>query len=192
METEVQKKVVIFASGAGSNAKAIIEYFKGHNNIEISLVVTNRKEAKVLDIAKDNKIDTLYISKSEWEQKEKVLEILASYDLIALAGFLLKIPDYLIEVFRNRIINIHPALLPKFGGKGMYGMNVHRAVKEAGELESGITIHLVDEVYDNGLHLKQAKVTLSREDDANKISKKVLALEHEFFPKIIEQYLSKL
>jgi len=192
METEVQKKVVIFASGAGSNAKAIIEYFKGHNNIEISLVVTNRKEAKVLDIAKDNKIYTLYISKSEWEQKEKVLEILASYDLIALAGFLLKIPDYLIEVFRNRIINIHPALLPKFGGKGMYGMNVHRAVKEAGELESGITIHLVDEVYDNGLHLKQAKVTLSREDDANKISKKVLALEHEFFPKIIEQYLSKL
>ena len=185
METEVQKKVVIFASGAGSNAKAIIEYFKGHNNIEISLVVTNRKEAKVLDIAKDNKIYTLYISKSEWEQKEKVLEILASYDLIALAGFLLKIPDYLIEVFRNRIINIHPALLPKFGGKGMYGMNVHRAVKEAGELESGITIHLVDEVYDNGLHLKQAKVTLSREDDANKISKKVLALEHEFFPKII-------
>ena len=192
METQGKKKVVIFASGAGSNAKAIIEYFKGHSKIEISLVVTNRKEAKVLDIAKDNKIGTLYISKAEWEQKEKVLEALASYDLIALAGFLLKIPDYLIEVFRNRIINIHPALLPKFGGKGMYGMNVHRAVKEAGEVESGITIHLVDEVYDNGLHLKQAKVTLSREDDANKIAKKVLALEHEFFPKIIEQYLSKL
>ena len=192
METEGQKKVVIFASGAGSNAKAIIEYFKEHSNIEISLVVTNRKEAKVLDIAKNNKIDTLYIPKSEWEQKEKVLETLASYDLIALAGFLLKIPDYLIQAFRNRIINIHPALLPKFGGKGMYGMNVHRAVKEAGELETGITIHMVDEIYDNGVHLKQAKVTLSREDDAKKIAKKVLALEHEFFPKVIEQYLSKI
>ncbi len=192
METEGQKKVVIFASGAGSNAKAIIEYFKEHSNIEISLVVTNRKEAKVLDIAKDNKIDTLYIPKSEWKQKEKVLETLASYDLIALAGFLLKIPDYLIEAFRNRIINIHPALLPKFGGKGMYGMNVHRAVKEAGELETGITIHMVDEIYDNGMHLKQAKVTLSLKMTQRKLQKKSWHLEHEFFPKIIEQYLSKL
>ena len=189
METERQKKVVIFASGAGSNAKAIIEYFKGHGNIEISLVVTNRKEAKVLDVAKDNKIDTLYIPKSEWEQKEKVLETLASYDLIALAGFLLKIPDYLIEAFRNRIINIHPALLPKFGGKGMYGMNVHRAVKEAGELESGITIHLVDEVYDNGEYLAQFSVDLNGTETAEDIASKVLKLEHEYFPIIIERFI---
>jgi phosphoribosylglycinamide formyltransferase 1 len=189
METERQKKVVIFASGAGSNAKAIIEYFKGHGNIEISLVVTNRKEAKVLDVAKDNKIDTLYIPKSEWEQKEKVLETLASYDLIALAGFLLKIPDYLIEAFRNRIINIHPALLPKFGGKGMYGMNVHRAVKEAGELESGITIHLVDEVYDNGEYLAQFSVDLNGTETAEDIASKVLKLEHEYFPVIIERFI---
>ena len=142
--------IAIFASGTGSNAKKIVEYFKDHEQIKVSLIVSNKKDALVLDMARSHNIPTLVIDRDHFYNSEDILKEFLIYriDLIVLAGFLLLIPKYLIREFNNRIINIHPALLPKYGGKGMYGMNVHRAVKAANEKESGITIHFVNEKYD--------------------------------------------
>jgi len=182
-------RLAIFASGTGSNAQAIINYFKEHKYIDVDLIISNRKSAGVLDIAQNEGIDSTYISKSEFKESDIVLKKLENIDYIILAGFLLKIPDYLIKHFQKKIINIHPALLPKFGGKGMYGIHVHNAVKEASEKETGITIHLVDEVYDNGEQIAQFSIALNGEESAEEIAKKVLELEHKHFPSTIEKFI---
>ncbi|MFN7116774.1 MAG: phosphoribosylglycinamide formyltransferase [Saprospiraceae bacterium] len=186
------KNLAIFASGTGSNAKKIIEYFRENSNINVCLVVSNKKDAPVLDIARMNGIETRIISRKDFYETEDLLQQLRAYniDFIVLAGFLWLLPGYLVQAYPRRIVNIHPALLPKYGGKGMYGMNVHEAVKAAGELESGITIHYVDENYDEGDIIFQKKCVLDANDTSKDIAQKVQLLEHEYFPKIIEQLLT--
>jgi phosphoribosylglycinamide formyltransferase-1 len=185
------KKIAIFASGTGSNAKKIIEYFQDNENIVVDLVLSNKKDAPVLDMAKSFGIDTQVIDRQYFYHSEKLTYVLneRGVDLLVLAGFLWLVPSYLVHAFENKIINIHPALLPKFGGKGMYGMNVHRAVKEAGEAESGITIHYVNSKYDEGKGIFQASCPVYDSDTAEDIAKRVLQLEHEHFPKVIEEVL---
>lgn len=191
----MKKRIAIFASGSGSNAQKIAEYFKGHPTIEVALVVSNKADAGVLDIAKSVGIETYVIpSKAEFTQTETLLQELyvSQIDFIVLAGFLWLIPEYLIEAYPSRIVNIHPALLPKYGGKGMHGMHVHHAVVAAGEKESGITIHYVDKVYDNGEHLFQATVPVEPGDTPEVVQQKVLVLEHTNFAQVIEKVLNTL
>ncbi len=188
-------KIAILASGSGSNARKIIEHFANSSVGQVSLVITNRKSAGVLDHAADFSIPTKYFFKDVWSQNpEEILETLREYqiDFIVLAGFLLKLPELLVDHYPNRVVNIHPALLPKYGGKGMYGHHVHEAVKAAGESESGMTIHFVNHHYDEGGIIFQAKVSISPEDSAEAIQKKVLALEHTHYPAVIEETLAKL
>ena len=191
----MKKRIAIFASGSGSNAQKIAEYFKNHPTIEVALVVSNKADAGVLDIAKSFGIETYVIpSKAEFTQTETLLQELyvSQIDFIVLAGFLWLIPEYLIEAYPSRIVNIHPALLPKYGGKGMHGMHVHHAVVAAGEKESGITIHYVDKVYDNGEHLFQATVPVEPGDTPEVVQQKVLVLEHTNFAQVIEKVLNSL
>ncbi len=187
------KNLAIFASGTGSNAKKIMEYFANHAYIKVRLVVSNRQEAGVLKIAETYGIETLIIRKSKIYENQDLLIDLQSRDIdfIALAGFLLLMPDYIVQYFNNKILNIHPALLPKFGGKGMFGMNVHQAVKAAGETQSGITIHFANAHYDEGNIVFQAVTPLDDTDTTTDIAHKVLQLEHQFFPKIIEQVMTQ-
>ncbi len=186
------KNLAIFASGTGSNAKKIIEYFKNHSNINVRLIVSNKKDAPVLDIARAHGIETRIIGRKDFYETEHLLQQLRAYnvDFIVLAGFLWLLPGYLVQAYPRRIVNIHPALLPKYGGKGMYGMHVHHAVKAAGDLETGITIHYVDENYDEGDIIFQKKCVLSANDTSEEIAHKVHALEHAYFPKVIEQLLT--
>ena len=185
------KRIAIFATGSGSNAEAIMRYFQNNADIEISLLLSNKAEAGALTHAKNYGVRSVVFNRATFFETEEILEKLqeAQIDLIVLAGFLWKIPAYLIAAYPNKIINIHPALLPKFGGKGMYGMHVHEAVKAAGEKESGITIHLVNEHYDEGTILLQEKVDILPEDTASTIAKKVLQLEHAHLSPLIEKYL---
>jgi phosphoribosylglycinamide formyltransferase 1 len=187
-------KIAIFASGAGSNTQKIIEYFAGHPHIAISLIVCNKPAAGVLGIASSNHIPYLIIDKEKFFTGNGYTDELkeAKIDFIVLAGFLWKIPQSLINAYRNKIINIHPALLPKFGGKGMYGAKVHEAVITAKEKESGITIHYVDEHYDNGDVIFQAKCEVSPKDTAESLAEKIHALEHEHFPRVIENIVSSI
>ena len=186
--------VAVFASGAGSNAKKIIEYFEGNNHIVIKLVVCNKVGAGVIEIASHYHIPVLNIEKDRFFNGDGYMEIFhqLSIDFIVLAGFLWKIPEALIQNFRNRIINIHPALLPKYGGKGMYGSKVHEAVIAAGEKESGITIHYVDEHYDNGDIIFQAKCPVVDNDTADALAERIHKLEHENFARVIEACVDKL
>ncbi|MDZ7877233.1 MAG: phosphoribosylglycinamide formyltransferase [Saprospiraceae bacterium] len=186
--------IAIFASGGGSNARKIMEHFKGHPSVKIALVVTNKADAGVIGIAEEFGIEHLIISKSTLYDSEFMLTALSDcqVDFIVLAGFLLLVPTYLVERFEQRIVNIHPALLPKFGGKGMHGSHVHEAVRAANETESGITIHFCSAVYDEGSIIFQATCPVLPEDDAKEIARKVLVLEHHFFPKVIEQLSYKL
>jgi len=186
------KRIAIFASGTGSNAKKIIEHFQGHSNIEVSLVVSNKQDAKVLDMAQSYHIPTLVINKAQLKDHNYILEKISIFpiDFIVLAGFLLLVPKYLVDNFPKRIVNIHPALLPNFGGKGMYGMHVHKAVKESGVAETGITIHYVDEHYDEGSIIFQASCLVHSEDSPEDIAKNVLKLEHTHFAVAIEKILN--
>jgi len=183
--------IAIFASGTGSNAKKIIEHFIGHDTIRVALVVSNKPTAKVLTMAAGYNIPTLRLKKAVFTESEEILEIFDRYSInfIALAGFLLLIPPYLVKHYQGHILNIHPSLLPEFGGKGMYGSKVHQAVKAAGKRESGMTIHFVNEHYDEGNILFQGKCTISAEDSAEDIAAKVLKLEHEHYPVVIEKLL---
>ena len=158
---------------------------------EVALVVSNKKNAGVLDIAREHEIPTKLIERQSFYDSTELLEELSKRDIqfIVLAGFLWLVPAYLVRAFQGRILNIHPALLPKYGGKGMYGHHVHEAVKAAGELESGPTIHFVNEYYDEGDVVFQAKCTVSPDDTAEDIAQKVLALEHTHYPRIIEQVI---
>ena len=188
------KKIAIFASGGGSNAQKIIEHFKGHPSVEIALVISNKKDAGVLGIAANHQIPTHIIERQSFYNTDVLLSVLKenSIDFIALAGFLWLVPSYLVKAFPKKIVNIHPALLPKYGGKGMYGHFVHEAVKAANETESGMTIHYVDEHYDEGTIIFQAKCAIDAEDSAAEIARKVLALEHQHFPLVIEKALRSL
>ncbi|MEO1436286.1 MAG: phosphoribosylglycinamide formyltransferase [Bacteroidota bacterium] len=183
--------IAIFASGTGSNALRIIEHFKDDPKVHVSLIVSNKSTAGVLQHAKEHGIPHLVMDRPYFYESEAVLDELALFgiDLIALAGFLWLIPDYLVRAYPDQIVNIHPALLPKYGGKGMYGMNVHRAVKAAGEARSGMTIHYVNEQYDEGQIIFQADCSLDPEDEADDIARKVLQLEHRYFAEVLETIL---
>lgn len=189
-----KKNIAIFASGAGSNAGKIIEHFKHHPYITVRLIACNKEGAGVISIAQENNIPALMIEKERFFRGDGYVEELrkSAIDFIVLAGFLWKIPQSLIDAFRNRIINIHPALLPKYGGKGMYGSKVHEAVIAANEKESGITIHYVDEHYDSGDVIFQAKCDVAETDTAASLAEKIHGLEHENFPRIVEQCVNNL
>ena len=186
------KRIAIFASGTGSNAQKIIEHFEGHDNIEVSLIVSNKSKAGVLELAKTHHIPYLILNREEFFHTENILEKFAIYpiDFIVLAGFLWLIPPYLVRAFDHKIVNIHPALLPAYGGKGMYGKKVHQAVWEAGEKESGMTIHFVNEQYDEGNIIFQARCPLTKEDSPDDIAQKVLQLEHHHYAQVIENLLT--
>lgn len=187
------KNVAIFASGEGTNAENIFKYFQNDKRIKIKLVVTNVDTAGVIRRAEEYKKNVQIVSKTAlYDYTEQLIEFLNTeeIDIIVLAGFLLKIPEQFIKAFPNRIINIHPALLPKFGGKGMYGMHVHRAVIAEKESESGITVHYVNEEYDKGEIILQARCPIEEGDTPETLDKKVRALELEYFPKAIEKLIS--
>jgi phosphoribosylglycinamide formyltransferase-1 len=189
------KKMAVFASGAGSNTQKIIDYFSDKTkNAVVSLIASNKQAAGVLDIAKRENIETLFIEKERFFRGDGFVPELKSreIDLIVLAGFLWKIPVHLIEAYPRKIINIHPALLPKFGGKGMYGNFVHEAVLEGGEKESGITIHYVDEHYDHGAIIFQASCSIAPNESAATLSRKIHLLEHRHYPEVIEQVLNTI
>jgi phosphoribosylglycinamide formyltransferase 1 len=181
--------LAIFASGGGSNARKIIEHFQNHPSVKIALVVTNRADAGVLGIAEEHAIPSVIISKSILYDESQMIDVLEKHEIgfIVLAGFLLLMPSYLTEKFDRRMVNIHPALLPKYGGKGMYGHHVHEAVKAAREMESGMTIHFCNAHYDEGGVIFQARCSLSPDDSAEDIARKVLVLEHTYYPAIIEK-----
>ncbi len=182
----------IFASGEGTNAENIIKYFTNDPRIKIKLVFTNRAEAGVIARAEKHKKNVQIISKDSLENKtSQIIEFLKAekINLIILAGFLLKIPEALIKAFPDKIINVHPALLPKFGGKGMYGMHVHKAVIANKENESGITVHFVNEEYDEGKIILQEKCSVANNDTAESLAKKIHELEYVYFPKAIEKLL---
>lgn len=168
-----------------------MEYFHHSNAVKVQLVVSNKPKAPVLDIARDFGVDTLVIHRSSFYDSEALLERLQAHqiDLIVLAGFLWLIPPYLIQAFPRRIVNIHPALLPRYGGKGMYGMHVHEAVKAAGETETGITVHYVNEQYDEGQTIFQAACPVLPEDTPQDIAHRVQELEHLYFPTVLAQLL---
>jgi len=189
IETVSSFQIAIFASGRGSNAEKIIDYFSSNSTVNICLILSNRSKAKVLELAENHNIPTQITTREEFYHSDKITKNLAKYnvDLVVLAGFLWLIPDYLVKAYPQKILNIHPALLPKYGGKGMYGMNVHKAVHNAQENETGITIHYVNEVYDEGEIIFQAACRIDNFDTPERIAEKVLALEHHHLPRVIEQ-----
>ena len=189
-----QIKIAVFASGSGTNAENIAEFFKINNHIKVSLILSNKNSAYVLERARKLSIENLSFTADKLYNSSLVDSILKenSIDAIVLAGFMIKVPDRLIEQYRGRIINIHPALLPKFGGKGMYGMNVHKAVIESGEKKSGITIHLVDEHYDNGKILFQKSCVVEESETPESLAAKIHELEYRYFPEVIGRYLTEI
>jgi phosphoribosylglycinamide formyltransferase-1 len=187
----IMKKILIFASGSGTNAENIIQYFEKNNAVSVVAVFTNNSNAKVIDRAKKFQVPTVIFSKDELNTR-KTLQLIFDFhpDLIVLAGFLLKFPENIIKAYPNRVINIHPALLPKFGGKGMYGMHIHNAVIENKEIETGITIHYVNENYDEGNIIFQQSVSLSETDTPESVAAKIHTLEQQYFPEVIEKLLT--
>lgn len=188
----MQKNIAIFASGSGTNAENIIRYFEGNNTIRVALVLSNNPHSFVLQRAKNLEVPHIVVPKDMLARQDDVLPILQNHhiDFIVLAGFLLRVPSWLVDAYPKRIVNIHPALLPKFGGKGMYGDKVHQAVIEAGEKESGITIHLIDEQYDEGTTVFQAKCCVDPSDTPDSLAQKIHTLEYKHFPHVIEELLT--
>lgn len=187
-------RLAILASGGGSNAAAILAYFKGHPQIQITLIACNRKEAGVYQVAENHNVASIWLDRERFQNGDAYLPEFQArkIDGLILAGFLWKIPTTLVQAFPDRILNIHPALLPKFGGQGMYGIHVHAAVLLAQETQSGITIHRVDEHYDHGDHLLQVLCPIHPTDTPETLAKRVLTLEHLHYPATIEEYFSKL
>lgn len=186
------KRIVIFASGSGSNAENIIKHFQSTKTAVVTHVLSNNEHAKVFERCEKLNIDASLFDRESFTKDDTVLNFLhVEADIIILAGFLWRIPAKIVEAFPNKIINIHPALLPKYGGKGMYGMNVHKAVKENNETETGITIHYVNENYDEGAIIFQATTNLVPTDTADDIAAKIHVLEYEHFPKVIEEVILK-
>lgn len=181
------KRLTIFASGSGSNAENMINYFKGHKNIEVVQVLTNNKNAKVIDRCKRLHVKCLVFNKEMFFKENDVINLLKeTTDYIILAGFLWKIPQNILTLFPKKIINIHPALLPKYGGKGMYGNHIHKKVLENKEAKTGITIHYVNENYDEGAIIFQKEVVLDKNETLQSLQNKIHHLEMENFPKIVE------
>ncbi len=190
----MKKRIAIFASGSGSNAQKIMEHFKKHPDAEVVIVLTNNPEAYVLQRADNFEIPSHIFDKQEFYKTDDVVRLLKNLqiDIIVLAGFLWLIPQNLLKAFPNKIINIHPALLPKHGGKGMYGDKVHQAVLESGDEESGITIHFVNENFDDGEAIHQSRFKIEEGDDIEMIKFKGQQLEHLNYPKVVEQLLKKM
>ena len=189
-----KKHIAIFASGSGSNARKFLEYFEDREDVDISIIITNKKNAGVLNHAREFDVPTFRIDRKFFYDSEDILDVLQyeKIDLIVLAGFLWLIPKYLIDAYPDKIVNIHPALLPKYGGKGMYGYHVHEAVKSNQEKESGMTIHYVNERFDEGTHIFQAKTALNETDSAEEIARKVLVLEHRHYAEVVDGLLSEI
>jgi phosphoribosylglycinamide formyltransferase-1 len=185
--------VAIFASGNGSNTQRIMEYFSGNPYVKIALVLSNKEDAYVLERAKKLNVPSFTFTPAELRNTNPVMEKLKEYEIgfIVLAGFMIKIPDSLIKMYSGRIINIHPALLPKYGGRGMYGEHVNTAVINAGEKESGITIHFINEKYDEGKILFQAKCNIFTSDTPETLASKIHELEYRYYPEIIEKVISE-
>jgi phosphoribosylglycinamide formyltransferase-1 len=190
----MKKRIAIFASGSGSNAQKIMEHFKRNSEAEVVLILTNNPQAYVLQRADNFEIPSHIFSRNELYDTDTVIRLLKNLqvDLIVLAGFLWLVPPNLLKAFPNKIINLHPALLPKFGGKGMYGDHVHKAVLAAGEEESGITIHFVNENFDEGEILHQSRFKIEPGDNLEMIKFKGQQLEHQNFPRVIESLLKKM
>jgi phosphoribosylglycinamide formyltransferase, formyltetrahydrofolate-dependent len=186
------KKIAVFASGSGSNAQNIMEYFMNKPCVSVEVILSNKADAYVLERAKNFKVPSYVFDRESFYNTDTVLNILKDHkiDLIVLAGFLWLVPDNLLKNYPNRIINIHPALLPKYGGKGMYGERVHEAVVANKETESGITIHYINERYDQGDIIFQARCKVEPEDKASDVASKVHTLEYEHFPRVIDELLS--
>lgn len=186
------KQIAIFASGAGSNARKILEHFQDHAKVRVALIVSNKPHAGVLQIAAEYNVPTLLIEKERFFRGDAYVDELkaAGIDFIVLAGFLWKVPVTLIQAFPQQIVNIHPALLPNYGGKGMYGHFVHEAVIQNKETESGISIHLVDELYDHGKLLFQARCEVNPQDTADSLAAKIHELEHRHYAAVIEELVS--
>lgn len=185
------KRIVIFASGSGTNAENLIKFFHNSDNASVIQVLTNNPHAKVLDRAKKLKVSALSFNRIALSQTDDVLNVLKASkpDLIVLAGFLWKFPENILNAFPNKVINVHPALLPKYGGKGMYGMHVHEAIVANKETETGITIHYVNEHYDEGAIIFQATCDVNVKDSAEDVAGKIHELEMEHFPKVVEKLL---
>ena len=190
----MKKRIAIFASGSGSNAQKLMEYFKKHQEAEVVIVLTNNPEAYVIQRADNFEIPTHIFDKHEFIETNDIVNLLKNLqiDLIVLAGFLWLIPNNLLEEFPNQIINIHPALLPKFGGKGMYGDRIHRTILEAGEVENGITIHFVNEKFDEGEIIYQSRFKIDKNDTLETIKFKGQQLEHLHYPRIVEILVQKI
>lgn len=187
-------KIGIFASGSGTNAENIIRYFEKKTSYQVSLIISNKEDAYVLERVRKYNIPSVVCSKMDFMDTDKVLALLRERDIdfIVLAGFLLRVPENLLRAYPNRIINIHPALLPKYGGKGMYGNKVHEAVVAAGESESGITIHYINGHYDEGDIIFQVSCRVLPEDTPDEVAGKVHALEYKYYPAVIEDVLQRL
>lgn len=189
----MKPNIIIFASGNGSNAVNIIQYFYENQQANVSAVFTNKKDAGVVRKVIDSRVALQYFNKEDFYNNGRVIELVKIYqpDIIVLAGFLWLVPSTFIEAFNDRIINLHPSLLPKYGGKGMYGHFVHEAVLNAGETESGITIHKVNKEFDKGDIIFQAKCNIEPNETVESLSHRIHVLEHENFPKVIAKLLNK-
>ncbi len=190
----MSKNIAILASGSGTNAENIIRYFREKESACVGLVLTNRQNAFVLERARSLDVPCAYFAKSDWEGGEAILSVLREHhiDFVVLAGFLARVPDNILHAYPNKMINIHPSLLPKFGGKGMYGDRVHEAVIEAGEKESGITIHYTNEHYDEGAIICQEKCPVLPGDTPDELAHRIHALEYEYYPKVVERLVLAL
>jgi phosphoribosylglycinamide formyltransferase-1 len=184
-------RLAVFASGAGTNAENILHYFKNHATIRVSVIICNKSGAGVINVAENHNVPCEIISKDILQNSIQFYAILNKYEIdrIILAGFLLLIPEWLVKAFPEKIVNIHPSLLPSYGGKGMFGMKVHEAVYHNKEEKTGITIHVVDEIYDNGRVLFQKSIQIQQVDTPEAIANKVHELEYKYFPKIIEEWV---
>lgn len=189
-----KKKIAIFASGTGSNTAQLIKHFKTHPSIQIGLIISSSAKAPVIKIAEENNIPFSVVNRSLLANNSYMLSLLNLYDVefIVLAGFVMLIPPFLVKQFDQKMINIHPALLPKYGGKGMFGLAVHQAVISSGDPESGITIHYVNEMYDQGKVIFQATCKVDRRDNAEKLSKKIQELEHKYLPEWTEKLVTQM
>lgn len=188
------KRIAIFASGSGTNAENLIRFFRTKPGVSIDLVLTNKAGAGVLERSKSLEVESLVFGRKEFYESDKILKVLKDkeIDLVVLAGFLWLVPSNLIRAFPGRIINIHPALLPRYGGKGMYGSHVHRAVLANGDTESGISIHQVNQEYDDGSIIFQAKCEVKRDDTPESLASRIHQLEYTHFPRVVESLLDQL
>lgn len=188
------KNIALFASGSGTNVENIVKYFATNPNANVKLILSNKKDAFVLERAKNLGVKAVVFNREQFVNTNEIVDLLLAEDihLVVLAGFLWLVPINLVQAFPNKILNIHPALLPKYGGKGMYGMKVHEAVVANNEKESGITIHTIDENYDEGSIILQKSCEVAPDDTPEQVAQKVHVLEYEYYPKVIEQILKEI